>query len=58
MMHYEEHRQATHERRQRFMREAQAQRMARQARGREYRRRRRRTFAEAIQWRRRQGAHA
>lgn len=57
MMHYEEHRQATHERMQRFMRQAEAERMARQARGREYRRRRWRTFAEAMQWRR-QGAHA
>ena len=55
MMHYEEHRQATHERRQRFMREAAAERMARQARGREHRRWR--AFAAARQWRR-QGAPA
>jgi hypothetical protein len=46
-MQYEEHRQATHDRMQRFMREAEAERMARQARGRHYRRRRRRAFFQA-----------
>ncbi|HEY7794864.1 MAG TPA: hypothetical protein VIA10_12735 [Gaiellaceae bacterium] len=51
-MQYEEHRQATHDRMQRFMREAEAERMARRARQTQYWRRRRRAF---FQWRR---AHA
>jgi hypothetical protein len=55
-MLYEEHRQATHERLQRLMREAEMQRLAREARG--HYRRRRLALAEALLLRRRRGAHA